>query len=706
MIKERIGENSTTYTLLLNNIGYLYFEIGNFYKAEKYFLKSKKLREKIFGTHSIKYAQSLNNLSDLYKEKREFHKALYYFKKTLKTMEAIEFTNNRHYFKVLDNICWLQIEIGDFTQAENQILKKERLFNNKTNYHVLEQSKFLLDHARLKRKLNHNDEASKILNNLLYDSQNLNNINSLFYTDILYEKALLLYTSNKHEESFQKVLESITRQNDIFINTTFTFNEKQALAFLRKINREYNFVLEQLIKHFSTDKEKLRQVYKHIIIRKSIILEMTMIQNIMLRRYETESLTSNGLQERFKMNYVDKLLKFDTEAIISKLDNNSILLDFYYVGESNRYILFVISSSKTIQVFDLGDATKINQLIRDYRESIISKQHRQNHRELSRSLLSTLLPFMEKKHPKKLIVSPVNEISTLPFETLMDAEGYFLIERTMIKYISSVKDIVDSEMKHKKHSISIISDPDFDYPHNNTDMIIPSDIHSELLSYRSLLKDHNRFERLKGIKKEGEIISKMFSENNWHIDSFLTDKEATVQNIKNLKSSSVVHIITHAFFLQTQYQTNPLKDCGLVLSGINTILNGDEVLTEAEKNKIGNGVLSAYDLTFMNLENTELMVLSACQTGLGKIENGNGVLGFQRAVLLAGVKKMIMTLWDVSDQYSSEIMELFYKEYINLEDAEVALRNAKLKLIEKYYNTLGHADPFLWGGYICLSRNF
>ena len=108
----------------------------------------------------------------------------------------------------------------------------------------------------------------------------------------------------------------------------------------------------------------------------------------------------------------------------------------------------------------------------------------------------------------------------------------------------------------------------------------------------------------------------------------------------------------------------------------------------------------------MNLENTELMVLSACKTGLGKIENGNGVLGFQRAILLAGVKKLIMTLWDVSDLYSSDLMEGFYHAYLKNENPEEALRDAKLKIIDQLYNTLGHADPHLWGGYVCLSRSF
>ncbi len=111
-------------------------------------------------------------------------------------------------------------------------------------------------------------------------------------------------------------------------------------------------------------------------------------------------------------------------------------------------------------------------------------------------------------------------------------------------------------------------------------------------------------------------------------------------------------------------------------------------------------------MTFIDLKNTELVVLSACNTGLGKIVNGNGVIGLQRAVLLSGAKKLIMSLGEISDTASMLLMEKFYRRYRESLDVEKSLREAKLAIIRENIKKYGHAAPSRWGSYVCLSRSF
>src|SRR5439155_2644012 len=108
-----------------------------------------------------------------------------------------------------------------------------------------------------------------------------------------------------------------------------------------------------------------------------------------------------------------------------------------------------------------------------------------------------------------------------------------------------------------------------------------------------------------------------------------------------------------------------------------------------------NGLLTALDVTGMNLLATDLVVLSACQTGLGEVQVGEGVFGLQRAFTLAGAKTLVMSLWSVPDEATRELMEDFYRRLLAGEGRADALRNAQLTLRQKY------SSPYYWGAFIC-----
>jgi CHAT domain-containing protein len=183
------------------------------------------------------------------------------------------------------------------------------------------------------------------------------------------------------------------------------------------------------------------------------------------------------------------------------------------------------------------------------------------------------------------------------------------------------------------------------------------------------------------------------------------------------RSPRVLHLATHGFFIYNERTPDRIPDgpelvispdrsnrhsypvrlpngsllrSGLALAGANTWLRGGTPPVFAE-----DGLLTAEEVSGLDLICTELVVLSACETGLGDIREGEGVFGLRRAFVLAGAKTLVMSLWKVADEQTRELMETFYNRLLAGDGRARALRQAKLSLKEKY------PHPFYWGSFIC-----
>ena len=172
-------------------------------------------------------------------------------------------------------------------------------------------------------------------------------------------------------------------------------------------------------------------------------------------------------------------------------------------------------------------------------------------------------------------------------------------------------------------------------------------------------------------------------------------------------SPQILHLAIHGFFLpiaktkpQNYFDVNIGKDTlimqqnsmfrsGLVLAGGNFAWMGQELPG------VEDGILTAYDIAHMDLSNTELVVLSACETALGEIEGNEGVIGLQRAFKIAGVKQIMMSLWKVPDNETVELITLFYSNWLSGQSTREALRNAQLSMKEKYLE-----EPYKWAAFI------
>ncbi|MBF0153980.1 MAG: tetratricopeptide repeat protein [Magnetococcales bacterium] len=223
-----------------------------------------------------------------------------------------------------------------------------------------------------------------------------------------------------------------------------------------------------------------------------------------------------------------------------------------------------------------------------------------------------------------------------------------------------------------------------------------------------------RFDPLPGALKEGELISENVSKSKKEIKLFVQN-DAQENGIKRVEAPDVLHVATHGFFLKADDSLkkrllklqrsaevqlpppgdNPLLRSGLAFAGINA--NAPflgEIDTEND------GVLTALEVMSLNLTGTRLAVLSACETGLGEIHEGEGVYGLRRAFQEAGVEKVMASLWEVSDAGTQALMTGFYKGMMAGKDPHTSLRSTQLELI----GSSQWSHPYIWSAFMMVGK--
>ncbi|MFI5206263.1 MAG: CHAT domain-containing protein, partial [Candidatus Paceibacterales bacterium] len=191
-------------------------------------------------------------------------------------------------------------------------------------------------------------------------------------------------------------------------------------------------------------------------------------------------------------------------------------------------------------------------------------------------------------------------------------------------------------------------------------------------------------------------------------NTVLIGDKATEEEVKKINSPSVVHIATHGYFLAdlSEVETNKVLGVDVTVAKQNPLLRSGVLLANCENvfdetyraGNADNGILTAYEALSLHLDNTDMVVLSACETGLGSVKQGEGVFGLQRSFLIAGAKSIIMSLWSVSDEATMELMTLFYTNYVKSGNKQQAFASAQKQLKTKY------KEPFYWAAFVMLSK--
>lgn len=209
---------------------------------------------------------------------------------------------------------------------------------------------------------------------------------------------------------------------------------------------------------------------------------------------------------------------------------------------------------------------------------------------------------------------------------------------------------------------------------------------------------------LPGTLKEVNLIDSLYANQSVETEKIMDDM-AVEDKIKEVNNPRTLHIATHGFFLEEEkgddenedkHVTNPMLRSGLIMAGANSYIREGEIATDVELND--DGILTAYEAMNLNLDDTELVILSACETGLGEVQNGEGIFGLQRAFKVAGTDALIMSMWTVDDAATQELMTIFYEEWLGGKTKKDAFNMAQKRLKDKW------KKPYYWGAFVMVGE--
>jgi CHAT domain-containing protein len=362
--------------------------------------------------------------------------------------------------------------------------------------------------------------------------------------------------------------------------------------------------------------------------------------------------------------------------------------DEYDPAEPARYVAYVLRGQGEVKARDLGTVKEIDDAVAALRPAL-GNPRRPDVQELARSLDRKIgQPIRELAgDATQLLISPDGELNLIPFEALADEQGRYMVEHYSIGYLTAGRDLLRKQVARMSRTGPVIlADPLFGEPPITASAKAPAN-HRSVTGGKDLSNVY--FARLPGTADEARIIQSLFPEAK-----ILTGREATKASLKRVEAPSILHIATHGFFLDdppsdqpaaSRKLEDPLLRSGLALAGANRIQSGSD-----------DGILTALEASDLNLWGTKVVTLSACETGLGKVRNGEGVYGLRRAFFLAGTETLVMSLWAVSDRVSRETMAAYYMALKQKVGRGEALRQAQLSMLKRK----DRQHPYYWAGFI------
>ncbi|HSS21673.1 MAG TPA: CHAT domain-containing tetratricopeptide repeat protein [Pyrinomonadaceae bacterium] len=372
-----------------------------------------------------------------------------------------------------------------------------------------------------------------------------------------------------------------------------------------------------------------------------------------------------------------------------------------------RYVAYVVRTDGEVRWSELGSAKEIDAQVAQMRAALRDPERKDiQHlaRELDARVMQPLRPLLGDA--TQLLVSPDGELNLVPFAALVDEQGRYLIQRYSFAYLTSGRDLLRLQVaRESKSGPLIIANPTFGEQSElqaiavatNSKHLQRNTKGRSFTTARSLNDIY--FAPLAATDSEARSIQALFPDAR-----VLTGPNATETAVKLVTAPRLLHLATHGFFLSetpavaggpaastngpvspgTKIE-NPLLRSGLAFAGANLpSSNGDD------------GILTALEASGLNLWGTKLVVLSACDTGVGEVRTGEGVYGLRRAFTLAGAESLVMSLWPISDFTTRSLMTSYYQNLKQGMGRGEALRRVQLEMLKK--NPKLH--PFYWANFI------
>jgi len=711
-----VGPNHPNVATDLNNLAALYRDAGDNAKAKPLLQRALAIDEDALGPAHPTTASSLYNLARLYQAMGENARAVPLFRRALAIQEQALGPDHPGTADALGSLATAYQAVGEFAKAE-PLARRVRLIREKTvgpDHPSAAQSLLTLAGLAASQQ-RHREAADLFKRGLALQERQMQK--PAFLRSLAGDAFMFLSLLHQHmkgnRDAAHDGLELALRRKGGVIDAEFWASEEMRDRLPEQARKEWDELdaargeLDRLARHkpdkmgFDVYRETLAAVH---------------------RRIETVEQRLAGESATAAMALQHKTITVEGAAAV--LPVNSALVEFARIRDfdfaagkwkaSGRYLAFVLRKSGDVFLADLGDAGKLEERVRraleDVRGSIKTDDVRSAKKPSvkkprGRPVFQPGLRSLEDLHAglwaplepalgsaDKILLSPDGLLNLVPFAALRDGQGRSLVERYQLAYLAGGRELAGAEGASPRpdSELLLVANPAFGSP-------------------------KSRFSPLPETEREGQEIPAVIGADGG-VKAVLVGKLATESAVKASHSPRILHLATHGFFLSDEvialdsdaFQSSPKRGrsgkkgaaalryenlpgrSGLALAGANfagKTTEGDD------------GLLTALEIAGLNLWGTELVVLPVCETGAGKVQNGEGVFALRRAFALAGAKNLLMSLWPAGDEVTARQVKAFYRKLQALPPAE-ALRQAQLESIRELKAKYGVPPPGLWAPFI------
>jgi CHAT domain-containing protein/tetratricopeptide (TPR) repeat protein len=736
-IKEKVlGRQSLDVASSLNNLAALFGILGDWKNELSLYQESLATAEKLSGPESPLAAKLLGNVGMAYEHQGRHSEALPCYTRSLTMTEKIYGPEHPEIARLLNNVADMYQSMGDFAKAEDyyqRSLSKGVKLLGEGDPSVVTTANNLATLLYLREKTadaiaTFGRVAQLRRANITSQLSQLSGHNAFSFLGRGFFEAEMLHSACAEAAQNNFAIATTVGAEQLALNKALLEETEATVAALeadpntstKTLRAKYAAVRNELA---HLPESKLDPAEREVK-RRELESELNQLENKLGKAVASVAQT---IRER-NLTLID---------VARSLPPQSALMDFIqyrrYDFAANKwneqhyavYLTFPLARDSTdvvVERVDLGDATPIDEAIGVIAKRLSVAQYRAKDLPPAFQRLSDLVYRPLAKHltnVSHLIICPDGQLSRLPFE-MLPVSNKFLLEEKTISYVTSGREIVrldavQSKPKSgpEKPKFLVMGNPDFDLdlaktsPPNSAVQL--ADATAQL---RSLSRDCHglKFKPLPNAAAEARSVAKLLGDES----ELRLGADAREGELKTVQSPRVLHLATHAFFLSDQEfkqmnlvgrnlafaklvsdgarppndWENPMVRCGVALAGANHA-------REITNATVEDGLLTGLEASLLNLQGTELVILSACDSGSGEVKIGEGVMSLRRAFRIAGAQTVLASHWSVSDKAASELMTEFMRRWRAGESRVNAWHNAQLTLL----HSTDFSNPFFWAAF-------
>ncbi len=645
-IKERKLGAHPDLAHLKSGLAQLYMEMGGRNsKVEQLLLSAVDIYKRKLGNNNPATVSTQQELANFYRFNGNPGKALELMLKVVEQKKVMYGETHPNYTQALEDLALAQWQNNKITEAKDNY---ETVIGNTLNY-INTFFSSLNDNEKTLYWEKTNNRLQRFYSFAFVNSSADTSLSKQLYNTLINTKGFLLSNSSK-------IRNIIAASDDKSLKLAY----KHWLETKENLNQAYQLSKEELEKekvNIDSLKNRVNELERELSQKSSLFKESNTAQTV----------TYESIQKQLKQG----------EAAIEIVELNEYKNGFTANG---NYLALLLTATE-LKLIDLGNVKAINEAIGAFREKTIDQKPENEAYAITWKLLDEQLNSINK-----IYLSLDGAYHQLSINALKDVNGKYLVDKYSLQFTGNTKDLLDvkqTESASKKPTTAfLIGNPKYG--------------------------SNGVIDQLPGTEIEVKNITKLLTTYKVKATA-LFGASATEAKVKDINSPSILHIATHGYFLADLSQVETSKVLGVDVSAAkeNPLLRSGVLLANCENvfdenfhpsPNSENGILTAYEAMSLNLDKTDLVVLSACETGLGSVKQGEGVYGLQRAFLIAGAKSIIMSLWSVSDAATMELMTLFYNNYAKSGNKQQAFSDAIKQLKVKY------KEPFYWSAFVMLSK--